>query len=239
MVRNFIIILLFIIPFGASAQVGVGGFFNKKNDEVKVDYANPRNYEIGGIEVTGTEFLDKNALISLAGLKVGDNIKIPGDEVTNAVKKLYGQGIIEDVLVTLTKIEDGKAFLNIKVKERPRLRAVIFKGVNKTQENDLSEKVDLIRGKVVTDALIKNTELGVRNHFVDKGYLNAEVKISQQSDTILRNSVNLLVEVDRKSKVRINKIYIDGNEELNDNKVKKKMKSTNEHVRVSIFQRYF
>ncbi len=216
------------------AQVGVGVGGSKKTSEI--NYASPQEYEIGEITITGAEFLDKNALISLTGLKLGDRIKIPGDDITQAVKKLYGQGIIEDVKIYLTKVEAGKAFLNVEVRERPRLRDVKFKGINKTQQGEVSEITDAIRGKVVTDAMVKNTELGIKNHFVAKGFLNTAVNVSQSSDTILRNSVNFMVDVNRNSKVHINKIYLDGNENFADGKLKKKMKSTNEHIRISIFK---
>ena len=217
----------------AQVGVGVGGSRNKGNN---VSYSTPQEYEIGEISIIGTEFLDKNALISLTGLKLGDRIRIPGDDVTNAVKKLYGQGIIEDVKIYLTKVEAGKAFLTIEVRERPRLRDVKFKGINKTQQGEVSEITDAIRGKVVTEAMVKNTELGIKNHFRSKGFLNTEVSIAQATDTLLRNSVNFIIDVDRKSKVRVNKIYVEGNENFADGKLKKKMKSTNEHVRVSIFK---
>ena len=153
------------------SQIGVGVGVGR-DDKPGVSYSTPQEYEVGEITVTGAEFLDINALISLTGLRLGDRIRIPGEDITNAIKKLYAQGIIEDVKIYLTKVEDGKAFLNVEVKERPRLRDVKFKGVNKTQQGEVSEIIDAIRGKVVTEAMVKNTELGIRNHFRSKVYLN-------------------------------------------------------------------
>ena len=227
------VIFCLLLSVAAQAQIGIG---LGSDPEPSVNYSNPKEYELAEIGISGTEFLDNNALISLSGLKIGDRIEIPGDEITNALKKLYAQGIIEDVRIFFTKVEDGKAYLNLQVKERPRMRTVQFQGINKTQQGELSDLIDPIRGKVVTPALIKNTELGIRNHFVEKGYLNTEVKIEQKQDTVLRNSVSLLVEVDRKSKVRINKIYVKGNENIQDSKLKKKMKSTNEHIRFNLLE---
>ena len=175
-----------LISWVANAQIGVN--LGGSNPDPSVSYSNPVEYELAEISVSGTEFLDNNALISLSGLKIGDRIEVPGDDITNALKKLYGQGIIEDIKIYLTKVEDGKAYLNLEVKERPRMRTVQFKGINKSQQGELSDLIDLIRGKVVTEALIKNTELGVRSHFVEKGYLNTEVTIEQVQDTVLRNS---------------------------------------------------
>lgn len=228
-----VVSLFFLVCPWAHAQIGVG--FGQKRAPT-VNYSSPQEYEVGEIMITGAEFLDKNALISLTGLKLGDRIKIPGDDITNAVKKLYGQGIIEDVKIYLTKVEDGKAFLNVEVRERPRLREVKFKGINKTQQGEVSEITDAIRGKVVTEAMIKNTELGIKNHFTSKGFLNTEVSVEQTQDTLLRNSVNFMVNVDRNSKVKINKIYLEGNHNFSDNKLKKKMKSTNEHIRFTLLE---
>jgi outer membrane protein insertion porin family len=217
----------------AKAQIGI----NLGDDpEPSVNYSDPKEYELAEIEVSGTEFLDNNALISLSGLKIGDRIDIPGDDITNALKKLYGQGIIEDVRIYLIKVEEGKAYLNLEVKERPRLRTVQFNGINKSQQGELDDLIDPIRGKVVTDALVKNTERAIRNHFVEKGYLNTEVSVEQQQDTILRNSVSLMIDVERNSKVHINKIYINGNQNIADSKLKSKMKSTNEHIRFNLLE---
>ena len=230
---KLILFLLVITNWVSNAQIGV----QLGNDPgPSVSYSNPVEYELAEISVSGTEFLDNNALISLSGLKIGDRIEVPGSDITNALKKLYGQGIIEDIKIYLSKVEDGKAYLNLEVKERPRMRTVQFKGINKSQQGELSDLIDPIRGKVVTEALVKNTELGIRTHFVEKGYLNTEVTIEQVKDTVLRNSVSLLVNVDRKSKVKINKIYINGNDNITDSKLKKKMKSTNEHIRFNLFE---
>ena len=155
-----------MVSLMAKAQIGIR--LGEEDPRPTVNYSNPVEYEVAEISISGTEFLDNNALISLSGLKTGDRIKIPGDEITNALKKLYGQGIIEDIKIYLTKVEDGKAYLSFEVKERPRLRNVKFSGINKSQEGELSDLIDPIRGKVVTDALVKNTELGVRSHFVER-----------------------------------------------------------------------
>ena len=227
------VVLCLLWSFVAKAQIGIN---LGEDPKPTVSYSTPQEYELGGIEISGSEFLDNNALISLSGLKIGDRIKIPGNEITNALKKLYGQGIIEDIKIYLSKVEDGKAHLILEVKERPRMRSVEFSGINKSQQGELSDLIDPIRGKVVTDALVKNTERGIRNHFVEKGYLNTEVQIEQQKDTLLRNSVSLLVDVDRKSKVKINRIYFQGNDNIVDSKLKKKMKSTNEHVRFNLLE---
>lgn len=234
-----VILLLINIPL-IYGQVGLGRYFQQgKEKSQTVDYANPIEYEIAEIKVEGVEFLDHNALISLSGLKVGDRVKIPGDAISNAIKKLWAQGIIGDIAINIEKIEDDKVYLIIALTERPRLSKFIVEGLNKTATSEVSDKIKLIRGRVVTDALIKNAELTVKEHFVDKGFLNTEVTIKQELDPQVQNSVLLRVVVDRNEKVKINSINFIGNEEFDDRRLEKKMKSTHEHVRIAVIKDVF
>jgi outer membrane protein insertion porin family len=220
--------------------VDVNGQFRKRGvqgDDSGLNYSTPQEYVIAGIEVTGLKVLDKNALISLTGLKVGDKVSIPGDEISGAIKKLWKHGLVGDVSISIDKIEDDKVYLNIELAERPRLTGFTFEGVKKSRESQIKEDLNLIRGRILTDAIIRNTEITVKNHYVKKGFLNAEVKVLQQVDTLNSDGVKLKIVVNPKAKVRINKIYFDGNENITDNKLKAKMKSTNENVRISLFRR--
>lgn len=224
----------------AYSQVGLGKYFKPDaNKSQELDYANPKKYEIAEIKVSGVEFLDHNALISLSGLKIGDRIQIPGDAISSAIKKLWQQGIIGDISVEIEKIEGDKIFLIIALTERPRLSKFTIEGLNKTATSEVSDKIKLIRGRVVTDALVKNAELTVKEHFIEKGFLNTTVNIRQELDPQVSNSVQLIIEVDRNQKVNINKIDFIGNTEFDDKKLEKQMKSTNEHVRISIFKNVF
>lgn len=235
-------LLLFIVVFVSISNILFGQIrYNNRNNRTtsagfEVNYANPKEYEIGDITVTGSEFLDQNALISISGLKVGDRIRIPGDAITGAIKKLWAQGIIGDVSISVVKVEEEKVFLNIDLKERPRLSRFTFEGVNKTQQSELKDKVKLIRGRILTDAILKNTELTVKKHFVEKGFLNTKVKIYQGKDSLVANSVKLRIVVDRNQRVRINRIVFEGNEAFTDAKLKGKLKNTNEHLRFHIFR---
>src|SRR5690606_37606095 len=104
-----------------NAQVGLGRYFQGNQRSQEIDYANPSDYEIAEIKVEGVEFLDHNALISLSGLKVGDRIKVPGDAISSAIKKLWAQGMIGDIRVDIEKIEDDKVYLIIALTERPQI----------------------------------------------------------------------------------------------------------------------
>ena len=171
-----------------------------------LNYANPAEYFIAGIEVKGLNILDKNAMISLTGLKVGDKVKIPGDAISGAIRKLWKHGLVGDVSINVEKIEGENVWLVIILSERPRLTNFYFTGIRKSNESSLKEELTLIRGKIVNDAMLRNTELAVKKFFVKKGYLNTEVKIIQERDTISTDGIKLKIAVNPKSKVKINKI---------------------------------
>lgn len=202
--------------------------------ENNLNYTNPAEYTIAGIEVTGLNILDKNAMVSLTGLKVGDKIKIPGDAISNAIRSLWKHGLVGDVTIKVDRIEEQNVYLNIALSERPRLTGFYFEGISKSQESGLKDDLKLIRGKIVNDAMVRNTELAVKKYFVKKGFLNTETKIVQQKDTLNRDGIKLKITINRKSKVKINRISFEGNTSIADAKLKKKMKKTHERPRFSL-----
>lgn len=204
--------------------------------KAEFDYSRPQEYEIANIKVEGTTYLDGNTLVSLTGLKVGDRIKIPGEDISGAIKKLWKHGLVADVKILIEKIETGKVYLIVKLKERPRLSKFAFEGVSKAQKTDLKELVAPYRGKVLTDAMLNIAKNNVRKHYVDKGFLNCEVNIEQQEDTLLANHVRLLIKIHKNPKVKIDRIYIEGAEEVSLGKIKAKMKNTKERLRFSLFK---
>lgn len=198
--------------------------------ESQLNYASPQEYTIAGIEVTGLQILDKNAMISISGLKVGDKIKIPGDDISNAIRKIWNYGLVGDISILVDRIEGTNVYLVIELAERSRLNAFYFSGITKGQESGLKEDLNLIRGRIVTDAMVRNTQAAVKKYFVKKGFLNTEVKITQELDT-LTDGITLHIQVDPKSKVKINDISFIGNEEIDEASLKKRLKKTKEHPR--------
>jgi len=228
--RSFLLNLFILGSFVCLGQIRFPRI-EENSDELQINYSSPKEYEIADIQVEGVEFLDKNALISLSGLSIGDKIKIPGEPITNAVKNLWRQGIIGNVSVEVTKVEDGKVFLTLILIERPRLTKFEISGLNQTHEKEILEKIDLIRGRVVTDAIVKNAKLTIKKYLYEKGYLGTRVAIAQRADTILRNSIYLDISIDKGFKTKIEMIAIEGNEAFSDKRLKKRLKSTNEHIR--------
>lgn len=224
--KKILILLLTLTAFGhAHSQVVFGRDQTAKSGSLSINYSSPKEYEIADIEVRGVQFLDNNALISLSGLRVGDKIKVPGDEITTAIKKLWKQGIIGNITIYASKVEGDKIWLVIELTERPRLTKYIIEGVNKTKQGEIEEKIGLIRGKVLTDVVMKNTEFAVIKYMESKGYLNAKVNVVQQNDTVLQNSAYLKVTIDKGQKVKIRNIRFEGNEQFTSAKLRKKFRN--------------
>jgi outer membrane protein insertion porin family len=235
MKRILVIAIFLCVAFDTWSQFrrARGEQENQPVQDGTLNYANPAEYTIAGIEVIGLEILDKNAMISISGLKVGDKIKIPGDAISGAIRKIWKYGLVGDVSITVDRVEGSNVYLVIELAERSRLNAFYFTGISKTQESGLKEDLNLIRGKIVNDAMVRNTELAVKKYFVKKGFLNTEVKVVQELDT-LNDGIKLRIDVDPKSKVKINRISFEGNENIPDAALKKRLKKTKEHARFAL-----
>jgi outer membrane protein insertion porin family len=241
MKKCFVILIMSLLVGSLQAQIRLGQSrytSTKAVDILELNYSKPQKFRVAEIKAVGLSTLDENAIISLAGIKVDDIITVPGDEISEALKKLWGQGIIGDVKFLVTKIEGNDIYLLLDLTERPRFSRVEFLGINKTQQGELKEKVK-IRGRVVRDDVLNTAERNIKQYFIDKGFLNAEVKVIQERDTTLANSVKLKFDINPRTKVRINEIKIDGNQEISDRKLKGKLKKTKEHARVYFFRDIF
>ncbi|MDB5240061.1 MAG: bamA [Spirosoma sp.] len=224
------VLLLTLSPGSLLAQVRVGAGRSTEpvaSTDDLLNYANPKEYEIAGLRVTGTRYLDPNSLVSLAGLKVGDKTRIPGEVVSSAVRKLMDSGLLDDVEMFAEPAGEGKIALMFRVRERPRLYKVSFLGIKKGEQDQLKDKVKLNLGKIVTNTITKNTQMAVRKFFIDKGYLNTKVKITTVPDSA-RNNATMRVLVDKGQKVKIAKITFEGRTEVDESAVRMKMKNTKE-----------
>lgn len=189
----------------------------------------PKVYEIAGIKVSGVDHVDDYVIIGYSGLSVGEKIEIPGDAITNAVKRFYRQGLYSKVQIKLEKVVGDKAWLEIVLRQQPRLSEMKYIGVKSNEKKDLEERLSMIPGQQITPNIIARAEQIIRNYYAAKGFKNAYVKIVQHNDLSKENQVILDVNVNKNNKIKVNKIYIDGNEVLSDNKLKRTMKKTNEN----------
>ncbi|MBQ5577167.1 MAG: hypothetical protein IIT37_14040, partial [Bacteroidales bacterium] len=169
-----------------------------------VNYDSPKDYIIEGITVSGIKYLNKQAIIQISGLKVGQKVAIPGDQITRSVEKLWRQGLFSDVSIGITSTTpDGKVFLDIKLEERPKLNKVTYKGIRKGEKEDLENKVNLIPGTKITDHTLTKTRNIIMQHYYEKGYYNVDVRTVEVPDTNLQNVSNLIINVDKGKKVKI------------------------------------
>lgn len=223
-----ICLLMSLLPASAQVRVGVGApAATPASTDDLVNYASPKEYEITGLTMTGTRYLDPNSLVSLSGLKVGDKIRLPGEVTGSSVRKLMESGLLDNVELFANHAGEGKVALVFRAQERPRLYRVSFMGVKKGEQDNLKDKVKLNLGKIVTNTITKNTQMAVRKFFVDKGYLNTKVKITTIPDSA-RNNATMRVLVDKGQKVKIAKINFEGLTEVDESAVRMKMKGTKE-----------
>ncbi|HXB13995.1 MAG TPA: POTRA domain-containing protein, partial [Bacteroidia bacterium] len=221
--------LLLLVAGFASAQIKIGG------DTSKIDYANPKEYVIAEIAVTGAEHMDKNVLTLISGLAVGDKVEVPGDKVTSAIKNIWKQGLFEDVKIYASKIEGDKVYLNIVVTERPRLSKFTFRGVTKGEASDIRDKIKLVKGKVVTDYLIADVKQSIRDMFLLKGYSDITVSIDEKPDSGLANAVVLYINVKRGQKIKVQEIIFHGNTAIANGPLWRAMKETKRKRWFNIF----
>lgn len=199
----------------------------------------PRQYEIGGINLSGVDNYDSYVIIGLSGLSVGDVITVPGEDVTNAVKRYWKHGLFSDVSIVADSIVNGKIYLGIKLKQRPRISQINFNGVKKSEREDLELQIGLIKGNQITPNMVDRATRLIRRYFEDKGYKNAEINIMQRPDVNDDKQVIVDVNIDKKDKIKIHKITIEGTEALPLKKVKYAMKKTREKTTLRNFWHTF
>ncbi|MDI9356881.1 MAG: BamA/TamA family outer membrane protein [Chitinophagaceae bacterium] len=233
--KQLFFIFLVFISFHISAQIGIGLPYNRENNsEFTLDYQNPKEYEIADIQVDGAYFLDKNAIISLSGLSVGKRIKIPSEQISNAIKSLWKQGLLGNVSIVINKVEYDLVYLSIKITERPRLTKIIYEGISKSQIKEVEEKVKIIKGRILTEPILKNITVSIKAFFQEKGFYNTEVRLIQVIDTLLPNSVKLRAIIKKNNKIRVDNIFITGNTAFSDPKLKSKLKETGQKFRFTL-----
>ncbi len=217
----YIGVVLFLSGSSVFAQDG-------KGPQNTIDYTKPKEYEIGGITVSGTKHLDRNVLSLLSGMSAGEKVQVPGDKMAKCIENLWKQGLFSDVRLNVSKIQGNLIFFDIVLTERPRLSSFSFSGIKKSDADDIRDKIKLIKGKVVTDNLIMSTRNTIKEFYYDKGYMNCNVQIKEVADSTLPNSVMLKILIKKGKKVKIKTINIEGNSIVADSKLKRAMKDTKE-----------
>ena len=217
-------LFLAAVPVAMQAQVVIGG-----NQQYDIDYLTPKTYEIGGVTIDNEDHLDQRMVLLVAGLQVGDVIKIPGDKISTAIDNLWRQGLFEDVQILLTRVQDDKAFLRIVLRGRPKMAAVHFEGISGGDADKLGEQFGIHVGDVVTENVLKTTTNKAKSYYADKGFTNVDVKTSLTKDTAGKGNFVIINYIIKKGKrVKIDSLIFEGNKQVETNKLLRKMKSTHD-----------
>lgn len=220
MLRRFTIVLTSIIIFLSPVKI-----LAQEGMEI-MDYMDPGEYVVGDITVSGVKYLDINAIVGLSGIRKYSRILVPGEVITQAVQKLWDQGLFSEVKITATDIKSDTIFLDIYLGERARISSVEYFGVKQNEIQNIVDKVNLMSGSQVTDHVLSNTRSIIKDHFVEKGFLNTEVRIIQKDDPVNPNGIKLNVHIDKNERVKISDIVIEGNEAFSDGRLRRVMKNT-------------
>jgi outer membrane protein insertion porin family len=219
--NKFLFAIIFsVISVSAMAQIRPGQpSFRPSNNADTLSYLNPKEYIIGGIEITGTKNLDKEVLLQITKVSKGDKLLLPGEASATIVKNLYKENLFDDVQVFVTRLNLDTVYLEIAIKELPRLSNLRLVGIRKSEIEDLNKKID-DKGKIVNTNLINRTTSIIQKYFAEKGYLNTTINIKQRPDPGDPNSLILDAVIDKKQKVMINDITFEGNKDFSNSKLK-------------------
>ena len=189
-------------------------------------YEDGERYILGGLEVTGLQSYNEQTVKTYTGLRIGQPITVPGDEISAVINKLWGLELFTDISFYITNIEGENVFLELNIIERPTLSNVTVYGVKKRKVDEILKDTDLKKGKKITESLIANSKNYIQNKYKKKGYLNAKVTIATSKDTTDANTQAMVINVKQGDKVKINDIVFEGNEQLSDKQLSKALKKT-------------
>ncbi len=202
----------------------VSGFAAQAQDKIvhpDISYAGtPRTVTIAGIAVTGAEGYEDYMLTGISGLSVGQEVELPGDEITNAVKHYWRYGLFSDVSVGVDSLIHDKAYIHIRLRLRPRVSTINYVGVKKSERTDLEERLGLLKGAQITPNMVDRAKILAKKFFDDKGFKNAEIQIVERDDVTSKNHVILDIIIDKKEKMKVRSIIISGNHALKTSKIK-------------------
>ena len=180
----------------------------------------PKTYKLAGLSVTGIDGYEDYVLTGISGLSVGQELEVPGTAITDAVKRYWKHGLFSDVSISADSIVGDNIYLKIHLAPRPRISTINYNGLKKTEREDMEKKLGLVKGGQITPNMIDRAKILAKKYFEDKGYKNAEVFIRQRDDVAAKNQVILDIDVDKKEKLKVRTITIDGDNQLGDKKIK-------------------
>ena len=214
-----VLVALFTIHYSLSTATAQEKIVNPD-----ISYAGtPRSCTIGGIVVEGVEGYEDYVLTGLSGLTVGQQVEVPGNQITEAVKRYWRHGLFSKAQISADSIVGSKIYLRISLALRPRVSTINYIGLKKTEREDMEAKLGIIKGSQITPNMIDRAKILAKKYFDSKGYKNAEINITQRDDPSGNGQVVLDVDIDKKDKMKVRHIFLVGNEKLKDSKIKGSM----------------
>jgi len=195
---------------------------------VEVDYNRPKKYLVGSVGVEGNHYFSEQQIIQLTGLQKGMEITVPGEDVSNIVKRLWLQRYFESVAMNIEGVSENgdSAYFKISIKERPRVSRWTYTGVKSGEKKDLMERLNLRRGGEFSEYVEATSIDIIKRFYAEKGFLKCDVKAEVQKDTIIKNAIRVNFAIDRGNKIKIKDINFIGNENVSDFKLARSMKKT-------------
>ena len=181
---------------------------------------NPHTYKLAGLAVSGIDGYEDYVLTGISGLSIGQELEVPGTAITDAVKRYWKHGLFSDVSISADSIVGDKIYLRINLLPRPRVSTINYNGLKKSERDDMEKKLGLLKGGQITPNMISRAKILAKKYFDDKGYKNADINILQRDDVANKNQIILDINVDKKEKLKVRNIIIEGNEQLPMKKIK-------------------
>ena len=226
-------LIALFLNFDANAQTQKDSLSVVTKDTIPastLSYKKGKEYILGGISVTGLKKFSEETVRVFTGLRNGQPLKLPGDKLTSAIKKLYESKQFSNVDVYLAKIDGNTIYLQFDVLELPQLNNVQITGLKKSKVKELKKETELKTGAMVTDNLIVTTKNYITKKYTDKGFLKTKVSLDVKKDTSDVNIVNMSIYVDKGKRIKIKDIIFTGNKALSGKSIRKAMKNTKEKL---------
>ena len=220
-------IVLTVLIFGSFSQV-------KAQERVPFDQG--KKYILADVAVVGDISFNSQTVVTFSGLQKGQEITVPGEEISAAIKKLGKLGLFDEISFYVNKVQNDSIYLDLNIVELPKLNQVKFVGVKKTKTEALIKDNSLNKNKVVNENLITTTKNYIENKYKKDGFYNTKVNINTVKDTSTVNSVNMLITIDKGEKVKIQKIDFVGNTKMSDKALRKAMKDTKQKNPIRILK---
>ena len=199
-----------------------------------------KQYKIGTISVVGSQQYNEQTIIAYTGLKTGDLVYLPGDRISDIIKKLWAIGLFSDISLSVKEIRDNVVDLELYVEEVPELNEITITGIKEKKTKELKEDNELKKGAKVTENLITKTKFYIENKYKKEGYLNSNVTIITkpvEDTSTTSKKVNMLINIEKSGKVKITDINFENNEQLSNAKLRKQMKKTKQRNIFRVWKR--